>query len=265
MSLMARMWAPIFSSSLASVDVIFQIVFRPAAVEDVAGVADGRFAERARFCTASIATRMLGIQLSGSKMRNRSMPACGRLVDERFARRCRDNSYSRRRSSRAAASETGCWESCSRRSASRCQGAFLQKPHGRVERRPAPHLDREHARAQPGVRLGDVRACRACATAWPAAIDGRRETSCRSSAAAFASRIHWRIFRGPAFAAFAGCRRESVASSRTAERAPGAPRARRPVLHQRIAVDDHFGQIRATASWPDRGGARSGTAPAFRR
>ena len=47
MSLMAIRLAPRFSSSLAMIDVIGQVVLGPLRVEDVAGVADGGLAEHA--------------------------------------------------------------------------------------------------------------------------------------------------------------------------------------------------------------------------
>ncbi len=39
-------------------------------------------------------------------------------------------------------------------------GAFLQEPHRRVERRPAPHFQREQVGAQPRVGVGNVAADR---------------------------------------------------------------------------------------------------------
>ena len=35
-------------------------------------------------------------------------------------------------------------------------GAFLEEPHRRVERRPAPHLEREQLAGMPGVGVGDL-------------------------------------------------------------------------------------------------------------
>ena len=72
-------------------------------------------------------------------------------------------------------------------------GGFFQKPHRGVERRPAPHFDGEQFGAQPGVGIGDLRACRKSAPAWRAAIDGRRGRWCRSSAVSFARESTWRI------------------------------------------------------------------------
>ena len=61
---------------LGQLHVILQVVFGALGIEDVAGVADGRFADGVGVSrTASIASFMLSAQLSESKMRNTSMPA----------------------------------------------------------------------------------------------------------------------------------------------------------------------------------------------
>ena len=45
MSFSAMIWAPAFSSSTGKIGVVFQIVFRPGRIEDIAGIADRRLAE----------------------------------------------------------------------------------------------------------------------------------------------------------------------------------------------------------------------------
>ena len=96
---------------------------------------------------------MFGTQFSASKTRNRSIPACGRLLDERPD----DVVGIARVADRVRAAEEHLEEDVGDLLAELRQavpGVFLEEPHRGVEGGPAPHLDREHLGAEPGVGVG---------------------------------------------------------------------------------------------------------------
>ena len=83
MSLMPRMWAPRLLQLLGQPHVVVEVYLVALRVDEVAGVADGRLAQLARFAHRVDRHAHVSTQLSESKMRNRSMPRRGRLARRR--------------------------------------------------------------------------------------------------------------------------------------------------------------------------------------
>ena len=122
-------------------------------------------------------------------------------------------------------------------------GAFLEEPHRRVERGPAPHLQREEARCQVGVGVGDGHhvvgphprgqqrlvgvAHRRVGDEKPVLLSDPRGKLLRSQLLELRPR--------------AGCHRGQTVELRDRSRA--AAGSGWPSLHERVAVDDHVGQI----------------------
>ena len=142
---------------------------------------------------------MFGSQLMASKMRNRSMPACGRLLDERV-----DDVVGVVRVADGVGGPQQHLEQDVRNLLAQLgqpvPRRLLEEPHGRVERRPAPHLQREQAGVLAGVARRDARACRAvrirvASSDWWASRNVVSVTSSR-----FCSRTHCGELRRPQFA-----------------------------------------------------------------
>ena len=76
-------------------------------------------------------------------------------------------------------------------------GIFLEEPQGRVERRPAPHLQRKQARWRGGHRRRRCSAGRACETAWPSSDWCASRNVVSVSSSCFCFRIHSPNFSGP--------------------------------------------------------------------
>ena len=153
MSLMAIRLAPRFSSSLAMLDVVLQVVLGAAGVEDVAGVADGRLAERAGL--AHGLDRPLHVRHPVERVEDAEQvdPGGRGLLHElddhvvgiaRVAHGVRPADQHLEQDVGDLLAELG----------QPLPGVFLEEPHGRVERRAAPHLDREQVGDQVGVGLG---------------------------------------------------------------------------------------------------------------
>ena len=123
-------------------DVVFKRIFFAARIENVAGVADGGFADACRFCAPlPWGCFMFGSQLSESKMRKISMPCARGFVDEFAPPHCPDRRCSRRRSRRAAASGNRCWEWLRAAGRRRCQGSSCRKRMATSKVAP-PHISR---------------------------------------------------------------------------------------------------------------------------
>ncbi len=161
MSLRPRIWAPAASSSLASADIIFEVVFGPGRIEDVAGVADRRLR---RACPPRpprpSTTRMFSTQFRQSKTRNRSTPPFAAWRDEDTSRHCRDSWCSRRRWRRAAASAAGGSGAASRTSDSRSHGSSVRKRMATSKVAPPQHSSENKLRQRARIGAGDARRCR---------------------------------------------------------------------------------------------------------
>ena len=123
-------------------------------------------------------------------------------------------------------------------------GGFLQEPHGRVERRPAPHLHRKHIGHHAGHRRRRSPACRSvrsrvASSDWWAS---RKVVSVISSG--FCSSTHCANFSGPSSCSICRVpgRRGRLTSQRRGTGA-GPCVLSAGFLHQRVAVDHHFAQI----------------------
>ena len=138
---------------LGQIDVIRQVVLGPARVEDVAGVADRRLAERSRLADGLERQLHVGHPVERVEDAEQVDPGGGRLLDERLD----DVVGIARVADGVRAAQQHLEEDVGDLLAELGQpfpGVFLEEPHGRVEGRAAPHLDREDARAEPGVGIG---------------------------------------------------------------------------------------------------------------
>ena len=146
MSLMPRMWAPARFQLLGEADIVFEVVLGAVGIEDVAGVADGAFAELARLAHRVHRDAHVLDPVEAVEDAEEVDAGLRRLADEEAAPRCRDSWCSRRRWSRAAASAAGCSAPRSRSRRSRSHGILGEEAHGDVEGGAAPAFEREELR-----------------------------------------------------------------------------------------------------------------------
>ena len=124
-------------------------------VEDVAGVADRRLAERPGLADGLERQLHVGHPVERVEDAEQVDPGGGGLLDERLD----DVVGIARVADRVGAAEQHLEEDVGDLLAELGQpfpGVFLEEPHGRVEGGAAPHLDREDARTEPGVGVGDA-------------------------------------------------------------------------------------------------------------
>ena len=140
---------------LGEVHVVLQIVLRPIRVEDVARVADGRFADHP--CLDNRVHRDLHVRCPVERIEHAEHVHSrrGRLLHEldhdvvgvvRVADRVRCPKQHLEQDVRDLLTQLS--QSVPR--------ALLVESHRRVERRPAPHLQREELWAEPSIRAGDI-------------------------------------------------------------------------------------------------------------
>ena len=162
-------------------DEVVEVVLGPLRVEDVAGVADGRLGDAAGFADGLDPQPQVRHPVERVEDSEHVDAGLGRLPDERLDDVVRvvgvADGVGRPQQHleqhvRDLLAEPG--EPVPRR--------LLEEAHGRVERGPAPHFEREQIGVDArriGVRCG---ACRPCASASRTATGGRRAWSCPSPA-----------------------------------------------------------------------------------
>ena len=155
MSLMAIRFAPRFSSSLARLDVIREVVLGAFRVQDIAGVADARLAECPGLADGLERQLHVGDPVERVEHAEQVDSGGGGLGDERLD----DVVGIARIADGVGPAKQHLEEDVGDFLAKLGQSlpwVFLEEPHGRVEGGAAPHLDREDARAEPGVGVGDA-------------------------------------------------------------------------------------------------------------
>ena len=235
MSFSAIMCAPAFSSSLGKRRIVFQVVFRPGGIEDVARVADRRFADLVLLGDRVHRDAHVVDPVQAVEDAEDVDAALGRLADEIFD----DIVGIVLVADAVGAAQQHLQQQVRRILAHLAQTlprVFGQEAHRDVEGRAAPAFEREQVRQRTGIGAGDAGDVDRCARGWRAATGGRRAWSCRSSARASRPRTHSANFFGPSSSSI--CL---------------VPRRSRPVDegHDRLAASALGGRARPLASgWP---------------
>ena len=144
-----------FAQLLGHADVVLQVVLGPGGVEDVAGVADRRLADGAALDHRLHRRPHVGHPVERIEHAEHVDARAGGLFDElvhdivgivRVAHRVGRPQQHLEENVGDALAHLG----------QPLPGAFVEETHGHVERRAAPHFDREKIGAQPRVGVGDL-------------------------------------------------------------------------------------------------------------
>ena len=234
---------------LGELHVVVERILRPLRVEDVAGVADRRLADRAAL--EHRVDRHLHVRHPVERIEHAEHvdAAGGRLLHEGL----HDVVGIIRVADGVARAQEHLEEDVGHQFAELGQPvpwAFLEEPHRRVERSPAPHLQREEARRQVGVGIGDGDHVERPHPRGEQRLVGVAHRRVGDEETVLLPHPGGKLLRadflelGPCAGRRGGQPIKLRHRRRRAADRHGAP------LHERVAVDDHVGQILEHPSGP---------------
>ena len=229
---------------LGHADVVVERILVALGVEDVAGVADGGFADGVGLAHGLHGRLHVGQPVQRIEDAEDVDALGGGFVDEFAPPRCRDRRCSRRRWRRAAASGNRCWGWPRASCAQAGEGVFVQEAHGDVEGGAAPHFQAEEIVQAVRDEVGDGQHVVGADARGQQRLVGVAEGGVGEEQALLFARpirrgLPGRVRCRSLARALRAARQESCGGTARGSQARGT----RLAGHCGIAVDDHVAQI----------------------